>query len=261
MPTVPEQTALTALGLARAGRFAEVRELFVPQLRPMVAPDALQTAWTGELGRQGAVISVGAALSEPTGAGPVVVKVPVTCERGGFTLVAQVTEAGQLGGLQLAPPGAAQPTAPWEPPAYADPGRFEEQEVTLGPEALAVSGTLSIPRRGGPWPAVVLLAGSGSLDRDETVGRNKPLKDIAWGLASRGVAVLRFDKVTYAHAATVKDAQDFTLTDEYVPHATAAIAVLQQHPGVAARRVFVLGDSLGGTVAPRVAEADHRWPA
>ncbi|HXD63582.1 MAG TPA: alpha/beta hydrolase [Solirubrobacteraceae bacterium] len=255
MPTVPEQTALTVLELAQAGRFAEVRELFVPQLRAMVAPEALQTAWTAELGRQGAVTSVGAALSEPTGAGPVVVKVPVICERGGFTLVAQVNEAGQLGGLQLAPPAAAQPTAPWEPPGYADPGRFAEQEVTLGPEPVAVSGTLSIPHGAGPWPGVVLLAGSGSLDRDETVGRNKPLKDIAWGLASRGVAVLRFDKVTYAHAAMVKDTRDFTLTDEYLPHATAAIALLQQHPGVAAQRVFVLGHSLGGTVAPRVAEA------
>ena len=51
---------------------------------------------------------------------------------------------------------------------------------------------------------MVLLAGSGSLDRDETIGRNKPLKDVAWGLASRGVAVLRFDKVTYAHAAELE---------------------------------------------------------
>ncbi len=78
MPTVPEQTALTALELARAGRFAEVRELFVPQLRSMVVPEALQTAWTAELDRQGAVTSVGAALGEPAGAGAVVVKVPVT---------------------------------------------------------------------------------------------------------------------------------------------------------------------------------------
>ena len=82
-------------------------------------------------------------------------------------------------------------------------------------------GTLSLPRRPGsaPYPAVVLLAGSGPLDRDETIGRNKPFKDLAWGLASRGVAVLRFDKVTYAHPGQVKEAQDFTLADEYLPHA------------------------------------------
>jgi uncharacterized protein len=50
---------------------------------------------------------------------------------------------------------------------------------------------------------VVLLSGSGPQDRDETIGRNKPLKDLAWGLASAGVAVLRFDKVTHAHPAVM----------------------------------------------------------
>jgi hypothetical protein len=72
-------------------------------------------------------------------------------------------------------------------------------------------------------PAVVLLAGSGSLDRDETIGRNKPLKDIAWGLASRGIAVVRFDKVTYTHATELATAQDITLDSEYLPQAIAAI--------------------------------------
>jgi len=102
----------------------------------------------------------------------------------------------------------------------------------------------------------VLLAGSGSLDRDETIGRNKPFKDIAWGLAGRGVAVLRFDKVTHAHAAEIRDARGFSLSDEYLPNAAAAVAVLQRHPAIDRERVFVLGHSLGGTVAPRVAEAD-----
>ena len=88
---------------------------------------------------------------------------------------------------------------------------------------------------------MVLLAGSGSLDRDETIGRNKPLKDVAWGLASRGVAVLRFDKVTYAHAAELRDAREFTLSDEYLPQATAAVKLLQQHAGVDSARVYRAG--------------------
>ena len=256
MPTVPEQTVLDVLELAQAGRFADIRDMFAPQLRALVAPEALETAWKAELAKQGPVASVGAALSEPLPTGPVVVKVPVICERGGFTLIAPVSEQGELGGLQLAPLSAAAPMAPWEPPGYADPTGLHEEEVALGLEPVVVPGTLTIPDESGPWPGVVLLAGSGSLDRDETIGRNKPLKDIAWGLASRGVAVLRFDKVTYAHAAQLKDAGEFTLSDEYMPQATAAIRLLQQHPGVNSARVFVLGHSLGGTVVPRVAEAD-----
>ena len=50
-------------------------------------------------------------------------KLPVTCERGGFALIAPVSAEGQLIGLQLAPLSAAAPIAPWEPPHYADPGR------------------------------------------------------------------------------------------------------------------------------------------
>ncbi|MFC1411042.1 alpha/beta hydrolase family protein [Streptacidiphilus sp. N1-12] len=88
------------------------------------------------------------------------------------------------------------------------------------------------------------------------MGRNKHLKDLAWGLADRGTAVLRFDKVTYAHPAEVENEPDFTLTDEYVHHAVAAVQLLRRHPSVDADRVFVLGHSQGGTVAPRVAAAE-----
>lgn len=255
MPTSPEQTVLTALALARDGRFAEVRDMLAPQLQPLVAPEALKTAWDAELAKEGPVASVGAPIGEP-GPGGVVVKVPVICERGGFTLIAPVSPEGQLGGLQLAPLSAAAPTPVWQPPPYARPGGFDEKDVTLGPAPLAVPGTLSLPHGAGPWPGIVLLAGSGSLDRDETIGANKPLKDIAGGLAGRGVAVLRFDKVTFAHAAEVKEAPEFSLSDEYLPHATAAIALLQGRDEVDPRRVFVLGHSLGGTVAPRVAQAE-----
>jgi hypothetical protein len=115
---------------------------------------------------------------------------------------------------------------------------------------------VSVPRRDVPLPAVVLLAGSGPNDRDETLGRNKPVKDLAWGLAGRGIVVLRFDKVTFAHGSEVAADADFTLADEYVPDAVAAVRLLRNHPAVDATRIFVLGHSQGGTAAPRVAAAE-----
>jgi pimeloyl-ACP methyl ester carboxylesterase len=78
----------------------------------------------------------------------------------------------------------------------------------------------------------------------------------AWGLAARGVTVLRFDKIPNAHPSEVSGNPDFTATDEYVPDALAAVAMLRRHPGVDPARVFVLGHSFGGTIAPRVAAAD-----
>ena len=242
--------------MAQAGRFAEIRDMFAPNLRAMVAAGALQAAWAAEVGRRGQVTSVGTPVTEPAGPGGTTVKIPVTFERGELTVAVSVSDEGWLAGLQLLPASAAEPARPWEPPPYADPATFAEQDVTLGSGPLAVPGTLSLPRQPGPRPAVVLLGGSGPVDRDETIGRNKPFKDLAWGLASRGVAVLRFDKVTHAHGEEVAKVHDFTVTDEYVPHAVAAVRALRQHPAVGAGRVFVLGHSLGGTAAPRVAAAE-----
>jgi len=219
MLTAPVPAALTVLDMAQAGRFAEISDLFSPQLRSMVPAETLQAAWDAELGRRGRVRSVGTPVAESAHAGVVVVKVPVTCERGELTLVVSVTETGWLAGLRLAPASAAEPVAPWEPPAYADPEQFDEQATAVGSGPLAVPGTLSLPRQPGPHAAVVLLAGSGPQDRDETIGRNKPLKDVAWGLASHGIAVLRFDKVTYAHQTEMREAHDFTLNNEYLPQA------------------------------------------
>jgi uncharacterized protein len=242
--------------MAQERRFDEIRDLFAPQLRPMVTAEALRVAWDAELVRRGPISSVGVPVSEPAGPGVVLVRVPVACEHGALTLLASVSESGVVVGIQLADAAAAETTAAWEPPASADPASFDEQDVTLGSGRLAVPGTLSRPRSTGPHPAVVLLGGSGVLDRDATIGRNKPFKDLAWGLATSGVAVLRFDKVTYAHSAEVKQMLGFTVVDEYVPAAVAALQVLKDHPAVDTRRIFLLGHSLGGTVAPRIAAGE-----
>ncbi|MGW3348538.1 alpha/beta fold hydrolase [Nonomuraea rubra] len=248
----PGAVAVSVVGMAVEGRFEEIEKLFAPSLQAVVSGQMLRDAWLGEIGKRGGVADVGQPVSEAAGAGLVRVSVPVGCQQGGITLVVVVDEAGGLQGLQLAPAMAA----PWEPPPYAEPGRFSEQDVTVAAGSHAVPGTLSLPHGEGPWPGVVLLSGGGPFDRDETSGPNKPLKDLAWGLASRGVAVLRFDKVTYAHREMVT-APGFTMTGEYVPYAVAAVRLLRRRPEVDPARVFVVGHSMGGKVAPRVAVAEE----
>ncbi|MFE3443186.1 hypothetical protein ACFXNW_09145 [Nocardia sp. NPDC059180] len=111
----------------------------------------------------------------------------------------------------------------WRPPHYADAEGFDEYAITLGSGPSAVSGTLSVPQGRGTHAGVVFLPGSGPADRDSTMGVNKPLEDLAWGPAARGVAVLRFDKIYIAHPEQVTET--YTPTDEYVPHAVAAVRV------------------------------------
>src|SRR5688572_6335097 len=113
-----------------------------------------------------------------------------------------------------------------------------------------------MPAGAGPFPAVVLVHGSGSNDRDTSIGPNKPFRDLAEGLASRGLAVLRYDKRTRTHASRIARLRDFTVKEETVDDAMAAVKKLRETPGIRADRVFVLGHSLGGMLAPRIAAAD-----
>ena len=248
----PAAIAMRVVGLARAGRFAEIEALFAPPLRAVVSAETLRIGWETEIGKSGPVSSIGAPVTQPVKAGLIRVSVPVTCERGALSMVMSVDDIGMLQGLRIAPAAATS----WTPPSYANPKRFEEHDITVGSGSLAVPGTLSLPRGRGRWPGVVLLSGGGPFDRDETSGPNKPLKDLAWGLASQGVAVVRFDKVTFVHNSQVANAPDFTMAEEYVPHAVAAVHLLQHQPTVDPARVFVLGHSMGGKVAPRVATAE-----
>ena len=128
--------------------------------------------------------------------------------------------------------------------------------MTIGVSEWALPATLTTPAGPGPFPVVVLVHGSGPNDRDETVGANKPFKDLAWGLASRGVAVLRYEKRTKQHGAKLATIRAFTVKDEVLDDVVAAVALLRKTEGIDAKRIFVLGHSLGGMLIPRIGRLD-----
>ena len=161
--------------------------------------------------------------------------------------------SGQVAGLFFLP---ALPST-YEPPPYAKTDSFQEQDVTVGSGEWALPGTLTLPVGEGPFPAVVLVHGSGPNDRDETVGPNKPFRDLAWGLASQGIAVLRYEKRTKQYQEKMAANQEtLTVKEETVDDALAAVELLRQTPKINPQRIFVLGHSLGGMLLPRIGQAD-----
>ncbi|WP_034593218.1 alpha/beta hydrolase family protein [Hamadaea tsunoensis] len=237
MASDPAYVAAHVAELAVEGRFADIAALFAPPLRAAVSEETLRTVWTAEAAKAGPGLAAGTPVAEPLD-GRVRFHVPVDGERGGFTLVLSADDTGLVQGLRLAPPMGES----WQPPDYAKPGRFTEREAVFA----NAPGTLTLPKSPA-GPAVVLLAGAGPFDRDGTAGPNKPLKDLAWGLASRGITVARFDKA--AAPAT-------SMTDEYAYPALAAVGQLRRTSGVDAGRIFLAGHSGGGRTAPRIAAAD-----
>lgn len=145
----------------------------------------------------------------------------------------------------------------WRPFAeLALPDKAVEEEITIEAEkGYPLSGKLTLPDEGdGPFPAVVLVHGSGASDMDEAINSYKPFQDIAYGLAENGIAVLRYDKRTYTHGA--KMAEDLgaalTVKEETIDDAVEAARLLQADDRIQTDQIYIGGHSLGGMLAPRI---------
>jgi len=121
-----------------------------------------------------------------------------------------------------------------------------------------LEGLLTMPNTASadnPVPAVVLVHGSGPQNMDSSVFGNRPFNDIANFLSSNDIAVLRYNKRTFTHGAALVQAYNsnyFTVQQESIEDALLAAKMLKDDPRVS--RVYVLGLSLGGTLAPIIAE-------
>lgn len=155
-----------------------------------------------------------------------------------------------IAGFQFVPSDTSEE---YTGPDYVNTSLFSEENITIGASPWQLPATLSIPNGEGPFPAVVLVHGSGPNDRDETIGPNKPFKDIAQGLASNGIIVLRYDKRTNVYPEECGTLLNFTPEDEVIIDALAAIHYVQNHSRADNSKIYLLGHSLGAMLAPEIA--------
>ena len=133
---------------------------------------------------------------------------------------------------------------------------FEEIEIKVGTNPYLMDGILTVPRGVTKAPVVILVQGSGQSDMDETIGAtsNKPFRDLAHGLAEKGIASIRYNKRYYQFTDNIPDT--ITVKEEILEDVGAAIELAQKSDLLDTTQIYVAGHSQGGMLAPKIAK-DH----
>lgn len=232
-----------------AGEFDAATEPFDTIMKVGLPPAQLKAAWLGSTQVFGKFRKLEGTRAEslPTHE---IVFVTLGFERGKLDAKLVFNADQQVAGFFFLPAGK------YQTPTYVDATKFAERELQVGKGFMPLTGTLALPKGDGPFAAVVLVHGSGPHDRDESIGPNKPFRDLAQGLASRGIAVLRYEKRTKQYPlAMALLGGGITVKQETIDDSVAAVHTLAAQEKIDPRRIFVLGHSLGGMLLPRIAEA------
>lgn len=234
-----QKQALEAAQLLITGEYAQVCAQFDDAMRELVDEAALEMGVTSIVKQIGAW--VGAADVQADEASAVVV---LMHEKGSSVVSIAFDAQGRIASMYIAP-------AQLQAIERVLPEGVQALPVTLfeGTDH-ALSGELIIPAGADEeTPYVVFAHGSGPSDLDETIGANKPFRDLAYDLAALGVGSLRHDKITYSHPQRPCE----TIDQEYLESVQEAQRVLREQTG--AERVYLLGHSLGGMLTPYLVNA------
>lgn len=230
------------------GKFEEAHSFFDVSVKDKITVDELKLFWLRLGNNLGEYQSVDGAKNTVQGE---FFQVTLNC---GFTRGSQAftfvfNKAEKLVGFFVVPQDNNE--AVYSSPAYADTSLYSEKEIKIKFAGGEMAGIYTTPKGASNFPVVVFVHGSGPADMDETVGPNKPFKDLAAGLAAKGIASIRYVKRTMVYGHLFNKA--FTVKEEVTDDAMAAISLARTLPGVNKSRIFLFGHSLGGMLAPRIA--------
>jgi dienelactone hydrolase len=228
-------------------KFTEAYANFDATFQAKVTQDDLKSLW-GKIGERFGKLDAVSVINSKTEGDfyTVIVEGKFTNDTQNFMIAYNKTE--KIVGFFLQPKSTA---AAYVAPAYADTTLYKEKEIYVKAVAHNLVGLLTVPKNATNYPVVVLVHGSGPSDMDETIGPNKPFKDLAAGLAAKGIASIRYVKRTMVYPNDFGGA--FTVKEEVLDDALAAVALARTIPEVDKKQIYLLGHSLGGMLAPRLA--------
>lgn len=228
------------------GKFEEAHGFFDESVKDKITADELKLFWLRLGNNLGTYESVDGAQNKTQGEYyQVTLDCVFTKGSQGFTFIFNKSE--KLVGFFVA---QTTTEAVYVAPAYADTNLYNEKEVQVKFAGGQMAGMLTTPKGLTNFPLVVFVHGSGPSDMDETVGPNKPFKDLAAGLAAKGIGSIRYVKRSMVYPNSF--VKTFTVKEEVLDDALTAIAIARNTPGVNKAQIFLMGHSLGGMLAPRI---------
>ncbi|MFD0713826.1 alpha/beta fold hydrolase [Paenibacillus sp. GCM10027626] len=240
--------------LLQHGKLAEARAMMNSALQQQMPEALLGQYWAGNTAAFGLPAALQSLTAENNNVHRNAKLGYVTEQSAPFGMIVRFDADGKIDDLfmPLVPDGA------YQAPGYDKPELYKEEEIVIGEGALSLPATLTLPKNESskPYPAVVLVHGSGPNDRDEAIGAYKTFRDIAVGLAGQNIAVLRYEKVTREHSLKTAMNPGFTVMEETVNDAVAAVQALAKDKRIDAKRIYVLGHSQGGMLVPRIIDND-----
>ncbi|WP_026903907.1 alpha/beta hydrolase [Pedobacter glucosidilyticus] len=228
-------------------KFEEAQGFFADSLKTKVPPATLSAVWKQITARMGNLTSIDGAENRSQDDFQSVI-LNCSFEKGSQPFQFVFNKDQKLIGFFI----AAKPNIPtYKLPAYADTASYKEEFITIKSGTHELPGILTKPKTGENFPVVILVHGSGPADMDESVGAQKPFKDLALGLASQGIASIRYVKRTTLYPQEFS--KSFTLKEETIEDAEAALTFAKTLPEIDKTQLYIFGHSLGGMVAPRLA--------
>ncbi len=223
------------------GDFDSVAAKFDKTMSKQLSPEALKEGFVttlATLGEYVETVSAEGAVSDKY----YVVTVIERFENKGMKVQVTYDTEGKISGLWCTYETLEAPT-------------YEGTELSvIGDPEMPLGATLTLPEGVEKPPVVILVHGSGSNDRDETLYENAPFLDIAEGLEAQGIATLRYDKRYYVYPEKAGElGANLTLREEVLDDVDAAIALMQEDERVDGSKIYVLGHSLGGMLTPAIA--------
>ncbi|WP_157418329.1 alpha/beta hydrolase [Bacillus cereus] len=243
-------TELTSLFFEylQQGKYAEALQLTSTAFQSKFTATTLQNWWT-QSGWSG-IKSMGTPVIKERNLVHQTVEIPAATEGTTIPLLLKFTPGGKVDEIGERPPEESF-TIPH--PSYDQPNSYQEREIVIGNSTYPLPATLTVPKhkRGEKLPLVVLVHGAGIHDRDATYLGTKILRDIAVGLSSNGIAVLRYEKRTLEHALKMS-AEPVTLDRDTTDDAIYAAKSAAQQEGIDPNNIFILGHSQGAGTMPRI---------